>query len=76
MWEKSYEMTEITNRDSIRVTESVNDAEWADEWVHSMLNYTKWEVDIFAWLTELLDSDRILKNSMQEVSETDNIWDR
>ena len=57
-------LTEVTDRDSIRVTESVNDAEWADEQVHSMLSYTEQEVDISAWLTKLLDDDRTFRNDM------------
>ena len=76
MQEKDCEVTEITNRNSIRMTENADDVEWVDEWMYSMLNYAEWEVDISAWLTELLDDDRIFRDSMWEILTTDDIFNR
>jgi hypothetical protein len=30
MWEKDYEVTEITNRNNVKIIKSMNDVEWAD----------------------------------------------
>ena len=56
--------------------ENANDAEWADKQMHSMLNYAEQKVDIFVWLTELLDSDRTLRNDMWEISVIDDIFNK
>ena len=76
MQKRNYEVTDIINKDNREVTESADDAEQADRQMCSMLNYTEQEVNTSAWLTELLSSDIILRNDMQEVSETNYVWDR
>ena len=73
---KDCRVTKITNKNSIRITENTNDVKWVDKQMHSMLNYAEQKIDIFAWLTKLLDNDRIFRNNMWKVSAADDIFNK
>lgn len=61
---KNFKVTEMTNKNSRKVTESVNDIEWIDKQMCNVLNNTKQKFDIFAFITKLLDNDKTVINNM------------
>lgn len=76
VWRRNCRVTKITDRDNKEIMKDADNAKWANKQICSMLSDTEQKASISAQMIKLLSNDRIFRNSMQRISETNDVFNK